>query len=168
MGPFKWAAVLVVLVAVSFCGKTACSQTLYSNILTAASCYNRSGSPITVVTDGVGDFNCNQSGTGSNVYISTQMVGTCQDGNRPSQQQYVFLECEDAYVYQANGLGSYWEIPERDDCGDIIGYDLLGYVYVMSGIYYGNGEPMSTEWSCDDCDGNETISEPGVFGTTGC
>ena len=168
MGASKRVAeVLLILVTVCLFGRTAYSQTLYSNILTGASCFDLNSNPITVASDGVGDFNCNQTGYSNVADIYTRMVGTCQNGYHPDENQYVFLQCEYQYGYQANGLGSYFEIPERDECGNIEGYDHLGYVYVSSQITFG-GEPISSEWTSDDCDDNPSTSEPGVFLSTNC
>lgn len=168
MGASKRIAnVLLFLATVCFVGRVAASQTLYTNKLTGATCFDQNANLITIVTDGLGDFNCSQTGFGSVANIETRMVGTCQNGYHPDADQYVFLQCVDQYGYQADALGSYFEIEEHDECGNVLGYDYLGYIRASSEITYA-GEPISSEWSADDCDGNPSSSEPGIFITTSC
>ena len=135
--------------------------------LISAQCYSDPYTdihPITVVSDGANCFICQQTVYSNNAYIDTDIIGHCSGGRLSGNIAYAYAaNCKyGPYELVASGTGSFWGIPVYDSCGHVIDQFRLGYVQSNGSIYSPVGEPISSTWSNEDCDGDTEMSSPGA------
>lgn len=153
------------LIAMSFGTTKARAQ---DNIVTSVQCYHlflgEWANLYPVVTDGNGDFTCQQTEYSNNDFIELSILGHCQNDNIPAADSYAFAtNCKyGPYELVVSGSASFWTFDDYT-CGVLVDESRLGFVLSRGSVFSPIGtEQLSTSWQQEDCDGTPDGDSPGT------